>query len=245
MKRLTVAIDGPAGAGKSTAAREVARRLGYLYIDTGAMYRAVALKASREGVSPEDPAALTALAERTEIRLESGQSECVSAPGGAMPGDRSASGAGAPRVFLDGQEVGEAIRSPEITALSSRVSVVPGVRQAMVQRQRAMGRDGGVVMEGRDIGTVVFPEADVKVFVDASVEERARRRQIDLRAQGIEEPLDTVRQAILERDARDSQRATSPLRQADDAIRLVTDHLPIEEVIDRIVALCDRVRSRP
>jgi cytidylate kinase len=245
MKRLTVAIDGPAGAGKSTAAREVARRLGYLYVDTGAMYRAMALKASRAGVSPDDPAALTALADQTEIHLEPGETESAGAPTGPLPVDRSSYGAAAPRVFLDGEEVGEAIRSPEITALSSRISVVPGVRQALVERQRAMGRHGGVVMEGRDIGTVVFPEADVKVFVDASVEERARRRQNDLRAQGIEAPLDAVRQSILERDARDSQRATSPLRQAEDAVRLETDHLTAEEVIDRIMRLCELARSGP
>jgi CMP/dCMP kinase len=224
-KRLTVAIDGPAGAGKSTVAREAARRLGYLYIDTGAMYRAMALKAKREAVSLDDAAALAALAARAEIRLEPG--EC------------------GPRVFLDGEDVGEAIRSPEISALSSKVSAVPGVRQEMVRRQRAMGREGGVVMEGRDIGTVVFPEAEVKVFLDASPEERARRRLEDLRAQGIEEPLDAVLEAIRERDARDSRRAASPLRQAEDAVRIDTDDLSAEEVMRRLLALCEAAEKRP
>jgi CMP/dCMP kinase len=224
-KRLTVAIDGPAGAGKSTVAREAARRLGYLYIDTGAMYRAMALKAKREAGSLDDPAALAQLAKRAEIHLEPGK--C------------------GPRVFLDGEDVGEAIRSPEISALSSKVSAVPGVRQEMVRRQRAMGREGGVVMEGRDIGTVVFPDAEVKVFLDASPEERARRRREDLRTQGIEEPLDAVLAAIRERDARDSERATSPLRQAEDAVRIDTDHLSAEEVIQRLLALCEAAEKRP
>jgi CMP/dCMP kinase len=224
-KRLTVAIDGPAGAGKSTVAREAARRLGYLYIDTGAMYRAMALKAKREGVSPDETEALAELAQRAEIRLEPG--ECT------------------PHVFLDGDDVGEAIRSPEISALSSKVSAVPGVRQEMVRRQRAMGHAGGVVMEGRDIGTVVFPEAEVKVFLDASPEERARRRLQDLRAHGIEEPLEEVLRAIRERDARDSRRAASPLRQAADAVRIDTDHLSAEEVIQRLLALCQAAESRP
>jgi cytidylate kinase len=224
MKPLTIAIDGPAGAGKSTVAREVARRLGYVYVDTGAMYRAVALKALRSGVPPEDAEAVTALAREASIRLEP-------PPEGAPPG------AGV-RVFLDGEEVGAAIRTPEASDLSSRVSALPGVREQMVLRQRAMGRHGGVVMEGRDIGTVVFPEAQVKIFLDASVGERARRRRRDLEARGVGMPLAQVRREIEERDARDAGREASPMQPAPDAVLLDTDGLSVEEVIARILDLC-------
>ena len=232
MTRPVVAIDGPAGAGKTSASRALARRLGFAHVDTGAMYRAVGVLAEEQGVALDDDAALGRLVADLTFELAEGGQRLLVRGGGA--------GAGAV-----GRDLSDAIRGPHAGELASKVSTRPVVRERLVALQRLLGAGGGIVMEGRDIGTVVFPEADVKVFVDASVEERARRRQIDLRAQGIEEPLDAVRQAILERDARDSQRATSPLRQADDAIRLVTDHVPIEEVIDRIIALCDRVRSRP
>jgi cytidylate kinase len=224
MKPLTIAIDGPAGAGKSTVAREVARRLGYLYVDTGAMYRALALKALRMGVSPESEEAVTALAREASVRLEP-------PPEGAPPG-------GGARVWLDGEEVGAAIRSPEVSDLSSRVSVIPGVREQMVLRQREMGRHGGVVMEGRDIGTVVFPEAEVKIFLDATVGERSRRRRRDLEGRGIGVPLAQVRREIEERDARDAGRDASPMRPAPDAVLLETDGLSVEEVIARILDLC-------
>jgi cytidylate kinase len=217
-KRLIIAIDGPAGAGKSTTAREVARRLGYLYIDTGAMYRAVALKALREGTSMQDETALTRIATAAELRLEP---------------DR-----GGVRVFLDGEEVSDAIRSPEVSALSSVVSAVPGVRAQMVKRQREMGRDGGVVMEGRDIGTVVFPDADIKLFLDASACERARRRHHDLETQGVHESEERVLEAIHARDARDSGRAASPLRRAADATLIETDDQSVEQVVARILELC-------
>jgi cytidylate kinase len=224
MKALTVAIDGPAGAGKSTVAREVARRLGYLYVDTGAMYRAVALKALRQGVALDDAAEVTRIAREAQIRLE-------------PPPDGAPAGSGV-RVLLDGEEVGAAIRTPEVSDLSSRVSSFPGVREQMVRRQREMGQGGGVVMEGRDIGTVVFPEAEVKVFLDASTAERARRRRRELEARGIGAPLARVRQEIEERDARDEGRDTSPMVPAADAVELVTDGLSIQEVIERILALC-------
>lgn len=233
-KRLTIAIDGPAGAGKSTVAREVARRLGYLYVDTGAMYRALALKAKRAGVSPDDDAGLVALAKATTIRLE------AVSPDGTAP----EAGSGAPRVFLDDEDVTEAIRTPEISALSSQISVVPGVRQQMVLRQQELGRGGGVVMEGRDIGTVVFPEAEVKLFLDASPAERARRRWRDLQARGVRVPLAEVEAEVQERDARDSGRAASPLRPAPDAVRLNTDGLSVDEVVEQVLALCRHAEQR-
>jgi cytidylate kinase len=214
---LIVAIDGPAGAGKSTVARGVAAHLGYLYIDTGAMYRAVALKALREQLALEDPAALADAAERADIRLET-------ASGGT-------------RVWLDGEEVTSQIRTPEVTAAASRVSAVPGVRQEMVRRQRQWGREGGVVMEGRDIGTVVFPDAQVKVFLSASPEERARRRAAELAASGSAAPPELVLRQMQERDQRDSSRAASPLTPAPDAVLLNTDRLSATEVVEQIVQL--------
>jgi cytidylate kinase len=223
--RLIIAIDGPAGAGKSTAARGVADRLGYLYIDTGAMYRAVALKALREQLSLDEPTALAAAAEQADIRLET-----------------SAAGT---RVWLDDQEVTSQIRTPEVTAASSRISAVPGVREEMVRRQRRWGREGGVVMEGRDIGTVVFPEAQVKIFLSASPEERVRRRVAELAAAGTPISPEVVRQQMLERDERDSSRAASPLAPAADAVILNTDHLSADEGVEQIVQICRQRGAAP
>lgn len=219
MKKLTVAIDGPAGAGKTTVSRRVAETLGYAYVDTGAMYRAVAWRALRDGIDPGDERAVTDLAERLSFDFRVGED-------------------GQSRLFVDGEDVSAAVRQPEVTRLSSPVSAIPGVRRTLVARQRAMGAAGGVVMEGRDIGTVVFPDADVKVFLTASDEERARRRTEELRARGEPAAFDEVLAGIRERDHRDSSRADSPLRQADDAVLLVTDGLSIDEVVARIVDLC-------
>jgi CMP/dCMP kinase len=218
MKPLTIAIDGPAGAGKSTAARLVAQRLGYLYIDSGAMYRTVALQALRRGVNPDDDGALTRLAEETHVRFKPG--------------------AGTVRVCLDGRDVSHDIRTSEVTALSSRVSVVPGVREALVRQQRELGARGGVVMEGRDIGTVVFPHAEVKVFLEASLDERAVRRVTELRTKGFDVCFSEIRCDIEERDQRDAWREVSPMRPAADAVRIVTDELSIDEVVERILDLC-------
>ena len=176
-KTVTIAIDGPAGAGKSTLARRLAERLGYLYIDTGAMYRAIALWAKRLGVSWDDAPRLEQLARESRIELASGG-----------------------RVFLNGEDVSEAIRDPDISEGASRVSAIPGVRRALVAKQQQMGREASVVMEGRDIGTNVFPETEFKYYLDASPEERAKRRA----AEGIQENL-------ADRDRRDSQRAVAPL----------------------------------
>ncbi len=218
MSLPVVAIDGPAGAGKSTIAKMVAERLGYTYVDSGAMYRAVAVTATSKGVSTQDPAALTALAESLNIRFEKRQ--------------------GINTILVDGMDLTDAIRSPEASRLSSVVSAVPGVRRSMVAAQRKMAGTGGIVMEGRDIGTVVFPDARVKVFLTASARERARRRTLELRAKGLDADVDAVEREIQERDHRDTTRADSPLRAASDAVAVDTDGLSIEQVVESVLAVC-------
>jgi cytidylate kinase len=205
---MVIAIDGPAGAGKSTVARTLAERLGFTYLDSGAMYRCVALAALERGVDLDDEAAMSTLAVSLEIELD---------------GDR---------VVLDGRDVSDAIRSPEVSAASSRASVHPGVREAMVVRQRELIAAGRYVAEGRDIGTVVSPEAPLKVFLTASPQERARRR-----AEQTGEDLETVLAAQHERDARDESREHSALRAADDAVELDTTGLALDQVVDRVVTL--------
>ncbi len=219
MKKLTVAIDGPAGAGKTTVSRRVAEAMGYTYIDTGAMYRAVAWRMLRAGIDLADADAVSLLAEglHFEFRMD---------------------GEGHRRLFVDGEDASAAVRETEVTRLSSPVSAISGVRRALVARQREMGAEGGVVMEGRDIGTVVFPSAEVKVFLTATDEERARRRTEELRAKGQAADLAQIMAAIRERDERDSSRADSPLRAAEDAVTLVSDGLNIDEVVGRIVGVC-------
>ncbi len=220
-----VAIDGPAGAGKSTVARQVAQRLNLLYLDSGAMYRAVTWLALEQGIDVQDEVAIAELVQDCEIRLESS-------------GHDSAFAAYPSRIWLNSQEVTQAIRSPTVTAEVSVVSAQPAVRKILLRQQQQYGIIGGVVMEGRDIGTQVFPHAELKIFLTASVGERARRRQRDLAAQ--EQPavsLSDLEQAIDERDRKDSSRRVSPLRQADDAIALNTDGLSIEDVVSKIVQL--------
>jgi len=217
-KTVTIAIDGPAGAGKSTLARRLAERLGYLYIDTGAMYRAIALWAKRLGVSWDDAPRLEQLARESRIELASGG-----------------------RVFLNGEDVSEAIREPDISEGASRVSAIPGVRRALVAKQQQMGREASVVMEGRDIGTVVFPQAEVKIFLDATPEERARRRLKDLAARGIEADFAAVLAEMKRRDERDSTRADSPLRQAPDAIYVDSTGMSEDEVEQALLKI---VRER-
>ncbi len=219
MRKPILAIDGPAGAGKSTIARLVARRLGLTYIDTGAMYRAVALAAARRGVDVDDPEGLSRLAGALSFRFV-----------------ETADGA---RLLVDGEDVSEAIRQPEISQLASRVSAVSGVRAALVRAQRALGEAGGVVMEGRDITTVVFPNADVKVYLDATAQERARRRHGDLVQAGHAAELESVRREIEERDRRDSSRADSPMRQAPEAFYVLTDGLTVDEVIEHVTSLVE------
>jgi len=205
---MVIAIDGPAGAGKSTVARALAERLGFTYLDSGAMYRCVALAALERGSELDDEVATGDLAASLKIKL------------------------GGDRVELDGRDVSDAIRTPEVTAASSRVSVHPAVREAMVARQRELIAAGRYVAEGRDIGTVVSPEAPLKVFLTASPEERARRRA----AQTGEDP-EAVLAAQRERDARDEGREHSALRAAEDAVELDTSGLALGEVVDRVVAL--------
>jgi len=204
---MVIAIDGPAGAGKSTVARALAERLGFTYLDSGAMYRSVALAAIRAGVDPDDGAATTALAERLDLRI---------APGAVAIGD---------------EDVSAAIRTPEVTAAASRVSVHPGVRAAMVARQRALVAEGAWVAEGRDIGTVVCPESPLKVHLTASEKERARRRAADTG-----EDQDAVLAAQRDRDARDRGREHGALELADDAVELDTTGLDVAGVVDRIAA---------
>lgn len=220
-----VAIDGPAGAGKSTVARQVAQRLNLLYLDSGAMYRAVTWLALERGIDVQDEVAIAELVQDCDIRLETS-------------GDDPAFAAYPSRIWLNGQEVTQAIRSAAVTAEVSVVSAQPTVRETLLRQQQQYGVTGGVVMEGRDIGTQVFPQAELKIFLTASVGERARRRQRDLAAQ--DQPavsLSDLEQAIDERDRKDSSRRVSPLRQADDAIALNTDGLSIEDVVNKIVQL--------
>jgi cytidylate kinase len=243
---LTIAIDGPAGAGKSTVARQLARRVGYLYIDSGAMYRAVALLAQRMGVPLTEPDQIAALARAARLRFEIGG-------GSNDEGDDSAGSSDYQRVLLNDEDVTAAIRTPEITALSSAVSAIPGVRSALVLQQQALGARGGVVMEGRDIGTVVFPGADLKVFLTASADERAVRRHKELQTSqnstssggaSSVASLDEVRRAQDERDARDSTRSVSPLVPAPDAIHLDSSGRAPDEIVDEIVARMDERGGR-
>jgi CMP/dCMP kinase len=212
MGRIVVAIDGPAGAGKSTASRALAQRLGYGYVDTGAMYRAVGVLAAERGIGLEDEAALGRFVAGLSFELRDG--------GTALA--------------VDGRDVSAAIRRADAGELASRVSTRPVVRERLVALQRALGAGGGVVMEGRDIGTVVFPDAPVKLFLTAAPAERARRRATELRARGEQVDEAALAEELAARDRRDSGRAHAPLRPADDARIIDTTHLAFDEVVDRM-----------
>lgn len=208
-----IAIDGPSGAGKGTLSRTISERLGYRHIDTGAMYRAVAWKALEEGVPLDDDALVAALAARALYQQAEG------------------------KITIDGHDVTRAIRTPEMDKAAASVARLPRVREVLVGQQRAMGAEGGVVMEGRDIGTVVFPSAQLKIYIDASAEERARRRAGDSAHTGSQAGLTNVQSEMAARDKSDSTRPVAPLAKADDAIFIDTTDMPIEAVVHRVMML--------
>lgn len=221
LKKLIIAIDGPVGSGKSTLARRVAALLGYTYIDTGAMYRSVALKAHRRGVSLDAGEQLASLAGETRIDLR----------------QQAGSAEGTQQVLLDGEDVTAMIRTPEVAQAASKVALVPGVRKVLVAEQRRAGEQGGVVMEGRDIGSVVFPDAQLKIFLTASPEVRADRRWREHQQKGDAIDLARTLEEIHERDRRDLQRATSPLIRAKDAVVVDSTAMESEEVARLVVML--------
>lgn len=215
-RTLLIAIDGPAGSGKSTVSKMLAKALGILYIDTGAMYRALTLKAMRDGADLEDEEALTALARSTKIDLEEDS--------------------GRLKVFLDGKDVAAFIRTPELTANIKYIARVPAVRNEMVKLQRAVGKKSGAVLEGRDIGTVVFPDADYKFYLDASVDARAMRRHKELVQLGQKSSAKEIKKEIVIRDDSDSRRAVGALKKASDAIVIDTTNLSVDEVVEKILS---------
>ena len=211
--KLIIAIDGPSGAGKSTASKLLAKRLGYIYVDTGALYRAIAWKVKEKNIDMRDEAALDNMCDATEIKIE------------LVDGEQ--------RVYVDGIDVSSYIRTPEIGMMSSKVSSVPCVRKRLLELQRQFGKEGGAVIEGRDIGTVVFPDAEVKFFLSASDEERGRRRYIELKEKGHNVSLEDTTENIKKRDYNDSQRDIAPLCVADDAIVMDSTGLDAEGVVKR------------
>jgi CMP/dCMP kinase len=223
-KRLIVAIDGPSGAGKSTIGKFLARRLGYTYIDTGAMYRVVALKSKEDLIDKEDGVALGRWISSIQIVL-------------TAEGELT-------RVFCNGEELTESIRSPEISLLASAISKKRVVREALVRMQREMGKEGGVVLEGRDIGTVVFPDAEVKFYLDADKEERARRRFVELNEKGVKVDFKETLDEVIQRDHNDMYRDHSPLKKAEDAVLIDSTHHSIEEVVEEMARLVEKKASR-
>ena len=219
-KGLVIAIDGPSGAGKSTVARLLAQRLGYTYIDTGAMYRAIGWKAKRDGIDPADEQGLSNLCTRTEVTIRTDQDD--------------------PRIVVDAIDVTGEIRTPEMGMMASAVSKSAAVRARLLGLQRELGSRGGVVMDGRDIGTVVFPKADLKFFLDASPEERGQRRYRELRQKGMDVALDRITREIRERDRQDSGRELAPLKAATDAHVIDSSTMSIEEVLAFMMELAGK-----
>jgi cytidylate kinase len=219
-KRLIVTIDGPAGAGKSTVSRLIADALSYIYLDTGALYRAVAYKVYREGLVEGTEEQIGDLCRRTDVNLKSDQSRV--------------------QVYVDGCDVTDDIRDPRISMLASRISALPIVRERLLAVQREMAENGGIIAEGRDMGTVVFPHADIKFFLDASVEERARRRYDELRGRGLDADPEEVREEIVLRDLQDRTRDIAPLRAAPDAIIIDSSNHGVRDVAGRMLTLIRR-----
>ncbi len=222
MKTISIAIDGPSGAGKSTLARSVAGRLGYLYVDTGAIYRTIGYYVFSAGIDPKDETAVSAVLPNLQVKLTYGLD-------------------GLQHMFLNGQNVTKEIRLPEVSMYASAVSAHPAVRTYLLEMQRELARTNNVIMDGRDIGTVVLPDAQVKVFLTASPEARARRRLLELEQRGTPQPFEQILKEIEERDWNDSHRAAAPLRQAEDAILLDTTELDFQESES---ALMDIIRKR-
>ena len=222
MQERSIAIDGPAGAGKSTLARALARELGYLYVDTGAIYRTVALRAREAGADPSDPEQVAPLLEDLDLRMDYG-------------------GDGVQRMYLSGRDVTEAIRENEISALASQVAALPAVREFLLDFQRKQARKHDVVMDGRDIGTVVLPQAGVKIFLTAAPEARARRRTAELLQRGQDADFDEILREIRQRDQQDENRPVAPLRQAEDAALLDTTNLDLKGSLEALLTL---VRER-
>ncbi|MCI1821692.1 MAG: (d)CMP kinase [Megasphaera sp.] len=219
LKKISIAIDGPAGAGKSSVAKLVANRLNYLYIDTGAMYRAFTWAVMHRHIDIADEKAVQDLAETIEIRLEAETALC--------------------RVYVDGREVTNDIRMPEVSAHVSSVAALAVVREKLVQLQKEMSMAGGVILDGRDIGTVVLPKADLKIFLTASADARAKRRWLELKNRGTAESLQQIADNIQARDKMDSNRAVSPLRQAEDAVLVDNSEISLQETADMIVKMAE------
>jgi cytidylate kinase len=217
-KGLVIAIDGPSGAGKSTIARMLARRLGYIYIDTGALYRAIGWQAKKEGIDPSDEAALQQLCSRTDVTIKHDPS--------------------VQRVLVNGVDVTGEIRTPEMGMMASAVSKSPAVRARLLTLQRDLGASGGVVMDGRDIGTVVFPGAEVKIYLDASAEERGRRRWQELKDKGMDVDRAVITAEIRARDLQDSSRDIAPLKRAPDARYVDSSSMTIDEVVASMLSIC-------
>lgn len=222
---ISIAIDGPSGAGKSTISRKAAEKFGFIYVDTGAIYRTIGLATKIRGVSLDDTAAVVALLPTLEIELKYND-------------------AGEQHMYLNGNDVSRDIRLPEVSMLASKVSAIPAVREFLVDMQRGMAEKYDVIMDGRDIGTVILPNADLKIFLTADVRDRARRRYEELRAKGMEKPFDEVLAEMEKRDEQDTQRAAAPLKAADDAVLLDTSGNTLEESIDEVCRLISEKTGR-
>lgn len=222
---ISIAIDGPSGAGKSTISRKAAEKFGFIYVDTGAIYRTIGLATKIRGVSLDDTAAVVALLPTLEIELKYND-------------------AGEQHMYLDGNDVSRDIRLPEVSMLASKVSAIPAVREFLVDMQRGMAEKYDVIMDGRDIGTVILPNADLKIFLTADVRDRARRRYEELHAKGMEKPFDEMLAEMEKRDEQDTQRAAAPLKAADDAVLLDTSGNTLEESIDEVCRLISEKTGR-